>query len=88
MTIRETVLACLYETIDNQTHLVSNGDLADATQLRDLGVDSIAMAELLTHLEIALGYDPFLLMNELVYPETVGELIAVYESPRQDVNAS
>lgn len=88
MTIRETVVACVYKTVDNQALLVSDVELTDATQLTDLGFDSIAMAELFTHLEIALGYDPFVLMDELVYPETVGELVALYESQRQDASAS
>ncbi len=52
---------------------------ADDLVLLQSGLDSMGFAILITQLEEALGYDPFTLMEEAVYPRTFGEFTAVYE---------
>ena len=47
--------------------------------LLECGVDSLGYATLITQLEDELGYDPFLLMDEPVYPRTYGEFVETYE---------
>jgi hypothetical protein len=54
-------------------------DLADDTVLLRCGLDSLGFATLVARLEEALGYDPFTLMEQPVYPRTFGEFVAIYE---------
>ena len=53
--------------------------LSEATVLLATGLDSLAFAIMVVQLEAVLGYDPFLLMEEPVYPRTYGELVEIYE---------
>jgi len=54
-------------------------EFTDETVLLDTELDSLGFAVLVTRLEDMLGYDPFSLMDEPVYPETLGQFIAIYE---------
>jgi acyl carrier protein len=78
MSTRQTVLATLDRLIREETGAVV--ELTDATRLlADTGLDSLAFAVLVLDLEETLGYDPFTLSPEPIYPQTVEELVAVYE---------
>ncbi len=50
----------------------------DGMVLLESGLDSMGFAILVTSLEDALGYDPFTLMDEPVYPRTFGEFAGIY----------
>lgn len=52
---------------------------SDDQPLLQTGLDSLGYAVVVTRLEQTLGYDPFLLLEEPVYPRTVGEFVAIYE---------
>jgi aryl carrier-like protein len=54
-------------------------DLHDDTVLLESGLDSLGFAILVARLEEELQYDPFTMMDEPVYPRTLGEFVAVYE---------
>ncbi len=45
--------------------------------LLESGLDSLGFAVLVTRLELSLGYDPFSLMEEPVYPQTLGEFVGI-----------
>jgi acyl carrier protein len=49
------------------------------TVLLDSGLDSLGFAILVAKLEETLGYDPFVLMGEPVYPKTFGEFMDIYQ---------
>ena len=53
--------------------------LSDDSVLLDTGLDSLGFAILVTRLDDELGYDPFSLADEAVYPQTFGEFVAFYE---------
>jgi acyl carrier protein len=53
-------------------------DIADNTVLLESGLDSLGFAILVARLEEELGYDPFVLMDQPVYPRTLAELIEIY----------
>ena len=53
-------------------------DLTDDTVLLDTGLDSLGLAVLVTRLETTLGYDPFSIMTEAVYPRTLADFEAIY----------
>lgn len=52
---------------------------SDDLVLLKSGLDSLGFAILVTRLEQDLGYDPFTLTEEAVYPTTFGELIEIYQ---------
>ena len=43
------------------------------------GIDSLGFAILVAQLENGLGYDPFTMMEDAIYPTTFGEFVAIYE---------
>lgn len=51
----------------------------DRMVLLQSGLDSLGFAILVTQLEQELGYDPFTLMEQAVYPTTFGEFVSIYE---------
>lgn len=51
----------------------------DDLLLLQSGLDSLGFAILVTQLENELGYDPFTMTDEAIYPQTFGEFIAIYE---------
>jgi acyl carrier protein len=55
-------------------------DLSDNTVLLESGLDSLGFAALVAQLEERLGFDPFVLVDEPVYPKTLGEFVKFYES--------
>lgn len=61
--------------------------LEDQTVLLESGLDSLGFAILVARLEEELGYDPFVLMDEPIYPRTLKEFIEIYEkfSPHNEV---
>ena len=54
-------------------------DVTDELVLLETELDSLGFAVLVTRLEETLGYDPFSMMTEPVYPTTFGEFVAIYE---------
>ena len=61
---------------DNGVEL--NSHIIDDTVLLESGLDSLGFAILIARLEEELGYDPFTMMDEPVYPQTFGQLVEVY----------
>ncbi|MDA7664095.1 acyl carrier protein [bacterium] len=51
----------------------------DDIVLLQSGLDSLGFAILVAQLENELDYDPFTLMEEAVYPSTLGEFVGIYE---------
>ena len=68
LTIRDSITTLLAE-------LFGEDDLV----LLETELDSLGYAVLVTRLEEQLGFDPFSMMDEPVYPTTLGEFIGVYE---------
>jgi len=62
---------------NTSSNLIQN--INDNTILLESGLDSLGFAILVAQLEEDLGYDPFSMMAEPVYPRTFGELVEIYE---------
>jgi len=76
--LRSTIITAILETADMRgTDIVSA--LADDTVLLESGLDSLGFAILVARLEEDLGYDPFVLMDEPVYPRTLAEFVGIYQ---------
>jgi len=78
MNIREIVLAAFKERLI-ESGITSPPELKDDLVLLESGLDSLGFAVLVVQLEAELGYDPFVLMDMPVYPQTLGEFIKIYE---------
>lgn len=77
MEIRPTIvseLQALFEEDDLEAP-----ELSDELVLLETDLDSLGFAVLVTRLDEVLGYDPFSLMDEPVYPSTFGEFVSIYE---------
>jgi len=79
MTCREKILELFFEALES-TDSELNCELKDDTVLLDSGLDSLGFAILVARLEEELGFDPFVEMEEAVYPTTFGEFVAIYEN--------
>jgi acyl carrier protein len=75
---RETILQLFNETLEMSGASLSE-ELTDTTVLLNSGLDSLGFAILVSRLEEELGFDPFTMMEEAVYPTTFGEFVTVYE---------
>ncbi len=76
--IKNLIIDVFHEALE-----VSNAkmkvDLNDDTVLLESGLDSLGFAILVAKLEERLGYDPFAIMEEPVYPTTFSEFVKIYE---------
>jgi len=75
--IRGKILAQLTELFEEDE--LEMPEITDDTELLETGLDSLGFAVLVTRLEEELGYDPFSLMDEPVYPTTFAEFVELYE---------
>ena len=77
MSIKTTVISEIRQiAADNHTSLPP---LTDDLVLLDSGLDSLAIAILVTRLEETLGCDPFSESDGTAYPVTLGDFIRFYE---------
>ena len=80
MFVREIIFEQLTQVAREQNKIVPK--LSDEVVLLDSDLDSLCFAILVARLEDILGIDPFSSADELSFPTTVGELVALYETPR------
>ena len=52
--------------------------LDQGTELAATGLDSLGFATVLVELKQKLDFDPFSSQDQIVYPETFGELVSLY----------
>ena len=77
-TIRDIITAQFRQALEDSGNTAPDS-FADDLVLLQSGLDSMGFAILITQLEEHLGYDPFTLMEEAVYPRTFGSFVEVYE---------
>lgn len=73
--ILEKFNAALAQTNINKCY----DSLDDNVILLNTDLDSLGFAILVALLEDDLGYDPFQLMEDAIYPQTFGDFVAIYE---------
>ncbi|QGM99714.1 acyl carrier protein [Methylocystis parvus] len=54
--------------------------LADDTALANSGLDSLCFAIIVARLEDSLGVDPFTASEEVYFPVTLADFVALYEN--------
>lgn len=78
MIMKEKIVGVLQEIVAESGWMIVD-DLQDDTVLLESGLDSLGFAILVARLEEELQYDPFSMMDEPVYPRTLGEFVRIYE---------
>jgi acyl carrier protein len=77
--LREQIKEIYLEALEQTGAELLVPELTDNTILLDSGLDSLGFAILVAILEEKLGFDPFTIMEEPLYPSTFGEFLAIYE---------
>jgi acyl carrier protein len=80
MSVRETVESQFRQVASEQKRKLSA--LSDNLNLVDSGLDSLSFALIVVRLEEALGFDPFDTAEDIKFPVTFGQFVALYEKPR------
>jgi acyl carrier protein len=78
MQIRELILELFAEALETTESSLECAKLTDDTELLDSGLDSLGFAILVARLEEELEFDPFVDLEDAVYPTTFGEFVAIY----------
>jgi acyl carrier protein len=77
MSIRSNILKAMQEIAAAQKKTLA--PLTDDLALTNSGLDSLCFALLVARLEDETGRDPFSESDEVSFPVTIGEFIALYE---------
>jgi hypothetical protein len=80
MSTRLTIVAEIERIAKDQNRALR--PLTDDLALLESGLDSLCFAILVARLEDQLGYDPFSASDDVEFPVTLGEFIAVYDNAR------
>jgi acyl carrier protein len=78
MSIREIVIQAMLDASEIRD-LTLNENITNETKLLENGLDSLGYAIVVITLEDELGFDPFVEMEDPVYPTTFGEFLKIYE---------
>ena len=78
MQVRETLLKVIHEVAAESDKSLPPA-MDESTVLLETGLDSLDFAIIVARLDERLGEDPFMAMDEPVYPRTFGEFSTVYE---------
>jgi acyl carrier protein len=78
MDLREKIIVTMQEIAHAAgANLVE--ELNDETVLLKSGLDSLGFAILVARLEEDLGFDPFTMTDEPIYPSTLGDFVNFYQ---------
>ena len=77
MSVRSTIIDQFIRVAESQGKSIP--ELSDELILLDSSLDSLCFAIIVARLEDDLGIDPFSSSDELMFPATLGEFIALYE---------
>ncbi|PPD45838.1 MAG: acyl carrier protein [Methylocystis sp.] len=78
MSIRLTVLSVMEEVAAEQEKKLA--PLSDGSVLAESGLDSLCFAIIVARLEDRLGVDPFTMSDEIYFPVTLADFVALYEN--------
>lgn len=79
MSIKEAIKSTYMDVLAQTGANLMVPELTDEVILLESGLDSLGFAILVATLEENLGFDPFTMMDEPIYPSTFGEFVAIYE---------
>ena len=79
MDIKEKIRDAFFQVAETTEAELVIDQLCDNTVLLETGLNSLGFAVLVVTLEDELGFDPFPMLEEAVYPRTFGEFVEVYK---------
>lgn len=75
--LRIIIIKAMIE-IAEESSVILVEPITESTELLQSGLDSMGFAILVAKLDEDLGYDPFTMMSEPVYPTRFGEFLDIY----------
>jgi acyl carrier protein len=79
MSHRNIVIQLFHEALKTAESKLT-AELTDDLELMNSGLDSLGFAILVARLEEELGFDPFVELEDAIYPRTFGEFVAIYDN--------
>lgn len=79
MSLKEIIEETYMEVLEQTGSNLLVPELNDDVVLLESGLDSLGFAILVATLEEKLEFDPFTMMDEPLYPSTIGEFVSIYE---------
>lgn len=79
LNVREAILESFHQVLQQTKSELKVDKISDDMILLESGLDSLGFAILVVTLEDKLNYDPFIMMDNPVYPKTFGEFVQIYE---------
>jgi acyl carrier protein len=79
MDIEAIIHETFFEVLDQIGSQLRVPKLEEKTLLLQSGLDSLGFAILVAALEEKLGFDPFTMMDEAIYPASYGEFVNIYK---------
>jgi acyl carrier protein len=77
MSVRDTVTSQFEQVAREQNRKLAR--LTDNLKLLESGLDSLSFALIVMRMEEALGFDPFDAGDDVKFPVTFGDFVALYE---------
>jgi acyl carrier protein len=77
MSVRDTITKEFEQVAREQNRKLAR--LTDSLKLLESGLDSLSFALIVMRLEEALGFDPFDSGEDVKFPVTFGDFVALYE---------
>ncbi len=78
MTVRLTIISVIREVAAEQNKTLAA--LGDDLVLANSGLDSLCFAIIVARLEDTLGVDPFTASDEVYFPVTLADFVALYDN--------
>lgn len=78
--MKDKIIELFQETLEEMDQEFKGEGFSDELVLLESGLDSLGFAILVAKLDDELGFDPFVQMEEPVYPVTFGEFVTLYEA--------
>lgn len=78
MTVRLTIISVIREVAAEQSKTLAALD--DDLVLANSGLDSLCFAIIVARLEDTLGVDPFTASDEVYFPVTLADFVALYDN--------
>lgn len=83
-TIKSAVISQIRQIAEERGTKADLPPLTEDLVLTHSGLDSLAIAILVTRLEDELGFDPFTESSEISYPVNLGDFIRFYENAARE----
>ena len=80
MSLRKVIVETFYEVLEQTNGKLAVSELTDEVILLESGLDSLGFAILVAMLDEKIDLDPFVIMEEPIYPTNFGEFVKIYDS--------